>query len=103
MAVVIHLPGALLPFAAGQSRIALEAGPDVGAALRALYALHPGLRDRIQNERGEVRQHVNVFVGSDNVRDLARTRDRAAAGRRGAHPAGGERRLGDGRVYAVSS
>jgi sulfur-carrier protein len=71
MAVVIHLPGALLPFAAGQSRIALEAGPDVGAALRALYALHPGLRDRIQNERGELRQHVNVFVGSDNVRDLA--------------------------------
>ena len=71
MAVVIHLPGALLPFAAGQSRIALEAGPDVGAALRALYALHPGLRDRIQNERGEIRQHVNVFVGSDNVRDLA--------------------------------
>jgi molybdopterin converting factor small subunit len=70
MAVVIHLPGALLPFAAGQSRIALEAGPDVGAALRTLYALHPGLRDRIQNERGEIRRHVNVFVGSDNVRDL---------------------------------
>ena len=56
MAVVIHLPGALLPFAASQSRIALEAGPDVGAALRALYALHPGLRDRIQNERGEIRR-----------------------------------------------
>lgn len=70
MAVVIHLPGALLPFAGGQSRVALEAAPDVGAALRALYTLHPGLRDRVQNERGELRQHVNVFVGSDNVRDL---------------------------------
>ena len=71
MAVVVHLPGALLPFADGQSRIVLEAGPDVAAALRALYELHPGLRDRIQNERGELRQHVNVFVDSDNVRDLA--------------------------------
>lgn len=71
MAVVVHLPGALLPFAAGQSRIALEAGPDVGAALSALYALHPGLRDRIQNERGELRRHVNVFVDSENIRDLA--------------------------------
>ena len=71
MAVVVHLPGALLPFTAGQSRIALEAGPDVGAALRALYARHPGLRDRIQNERGELRPHVNVFLDSDNVRDLA--------------------------------
>lgn len=43
---------------------------DVAAALAALFALHPGLRDRIQNERGEVRPHVNVFVASENVRDL---------------------------------
>ena len=72
MAIVVHLPGTLRPLAGGQARIALdEASRDVGAALRALYALHPGLRDRIQDERGELRQHVNVFVDSDNVRDLA--------------------------------
>jgi sulfur-carrier protein len=69
MAIVVHLPGTLRPLAGGQSRIALEAGPDVAAALGALYALHPGLRDRIQNERGELRRHVNVFVGAENVRD----------------------------------
>ncbi|HEX9204160.1 MAG TPA: MoaD/ThiS family protein, partial [Vicinamibacteria bacterium] len=40
------------------------------AALAALFTLHAGLRDRILNERGELRPHVNVFVGSENVRDL---------------------------------
>jgi sulfur-carrier protein len=70
MAVVFHLPGVLLPFAEGKRRIVLEPSPDVGAALASLFALHPGLRDRIQNERGELRPHVNVFVGSENVRDL---------------------------------
>jgi sulfur-carrier protein len=69
-AVTIHLPGVLAPHAGGRSRVTLEAGPDVGAALAALFVLHAGLRDRIQNERGEVRPHVNVFVGSENVRDL---------------------------------
>ena len=71
MSIVVHLPGTLRPLAGGQSRVALEAGPDVAAALGALYALHPGLRDRIQNELGELRPHVNVFVDSDNIRDLA--------------------------------
>jgi molybdopterin synthase sulfur carrier subunit len=69
MAVVVHLPGPLRPLAGGHARIALEAGPDVAAALAALYALHPALRDRIQDERGELRGHVNVFVGTENVRD----------------------------------
>jgi len=70
VAVLVHLPGVLAPLAAGRSRVALGRCSDVGAALAALFALHPGLRDRIQNERGEVRPHVNVFVGSENVRDL---------------------------------
>jgi len=70
MAVIVHLPGVLAPHAGGRSRVTLEAGPNVGSALAALFALHAGLRDRIQNERGEVRPHVNVFVGSENVRDL---------------------------------
>jgi len=70
MTVIVHLPGVLATHAGGRTRVTLEAGPDVGAALAALFALHPGLRDRIQNERGELRRHVNVFVGSENVRDL---------------------------------
>ncbi|MFM9905692.1 MAG: hypothetical protein ACKVQJ_14105 [Pyrinomonadaceae bacterium] len=31
---------------------------------------HKSLRDRVLNETGEIRQHVNIFVGSDDVKRL---------------------------------
>jgi molybdopterin converting factor small subunit len=37
-------------------------------ALEALFAAHPAIRDRILTERGEIRQHVNVFVGESEAR-----------------------------------
>jgi molybdopterin synthase sulfur carrier subunit len=37
-------------------------------ALEALFASHPGVRDRVVTERGEIRQHVNVFVGKSEAR-----------------------------------
>jgi molybdopterin converting factor small subunit len=37
-------------------------------ALEALWAVCPGLRDRVVTEQGELREHVNVFVGSENAR-----------------------------------
>ena len=47
----------------------LDASPaDVRGALTALFVLHPGLRDRITNETGEVRIHVNVFVDGELIR-----------------------------------
>jgi molybdopterin converting factor small subunit len=37
-------------------------------ALAALFAAHPGLRDRVLTERGQIREHVNVFVGKREAR-----------------------------------
>ena len=50
----------------------------MGDALAALGALHPGLRDRVVTEQGEVRPHVNVFVADVNIRDAQRPRDPGA-------------------------
>ena len=41
----------------------------VAQALDQLWRLHPGLRDRVLTEQGQVRRHVNVFVGSASIRD----------------------------------
>jgi len=30
--------------------------------------LHVGLRDRVVNEKGEVRLHVNIFLNNENIR-----------------------------------
>lgn len=69
MSVRVRLPGYLRAFAGGQAEVALDAAPaTVGAALESLFARHPGLRDRVLTEQGEVRQHVNVFAGDESIR-----------------------------------
>jgi sulfur-carrier protein len=69
MSVVFHIPGYVREFTGGKSRVALEASPaTVADALAALWAVHPGVRDRVVTEQGQVRPHVNVFVGRESIR-----------------------------------
>jgi molybdopterin converting factor small subunit len=49
--------------------VAVEtSGGTLRDALEALFAAHPGIRDRVLTDRGEIREHVNVFVGKSEVR-----------------------------------
>ncbi len=67
---VVHLPGYLGEMVGGRGRATLPGRPrTVGEALALLVELHPGLRDRIQDEQGDMRPHVNVFVGRLSIRD----------------------------------
>ena len=67
--VTVNVAGFLTDFASGQNRIVLNADAQtVGEALERLWAQHVGLRDRVVNERGSLRPHVNIFLNEDNVR-----------------------------------
>jgi sulfur-carrier protein len=67
--VTFYIPGALRDFTAGRSAVEIELPPGTLAdALSALWTLYPGVRDRIVTEQGEVRQHINIFIGDENVR-----------------------------------
>ena len=69
MAVVFHIPGYLRSFTDGRSRVEIEVELDtVGAALQALWERYPGVRDRVVTEQGNIRQHVNVFLGDESIR-----------------------------------
>ena len=69
MSVIFHIPGALRDFTGGRTQVEIEASPGVlGDALKALWTRYPGIRDRIATEQGQIRQHINVFVGNENVR-----------------------------------
>ncbi len=71
MGITIALPRPLRTYAAGSTEITLEAGPGtVAAALAALSERHPGAVDRVVDETGALRQHVNVFLDGENVRFL---------------------------------
>jgi len=65
-----RIPGPLLALTGGRAVVEAEAAAaTVEEALAQLWRLHPGLRDRVLTEQGQVRPHVNVFVGADNIRD----------------------------------
>lgn len=69
MALTIYLSGHLKSFSGGELEVPIQGDlATVGDALESLWGMHPGLRDRVLNEQGEIRTHVNVFVGSHDVK-----------------------------------
>ena len=81
MPVTFHIPGALREFTGGRSQIELTlTATTLGDALSALWTLYPGVRDRIATEQGQVRQHINIFIGDENVRYTGGLASPVAAG-----------------------
>lgn len=69
MPVTFLIPGPLRDFASGKSRIVTEESPaTLAGALEELWKQCPGIRDRVMNEQAQIREHINVFVGNENVR-----------------------------------
>lgn len=69
MPVTFHIPRALREFTAGQSTIKIDhSSSTLADALALLWTLYPGVRDRIATEQGQVREHINIFIGHENVR-----------------------------------
>ena len=69
MPVTFHIPGALREFTGRRRIVELEHSfATLAEALSALYALYPGIRDRVFTEQGQVREHINIFVGEENIR-----------------------------------
>jgi molybdopterin converting factor small subunit len=67
--ITFHIPGPLRTFTGGRSDIEVDARADTLAeALQALWSACPGMRDRVMTEQGQIREHINVFVGKENVR-----------------------------------
>lgn len=66
---VVRLPAPLRPLAQGAAEVDVRGGT-VGEVLRGLVERHPGLERHIWTESGRLREHVNVFLGEEDVRHL---------------------------------
>jgi molybdopterin synthase sulfur carrier subunit len=67
--VTFHIPGALREFTNGRGKVEIESSPaTVADALAMLWILYPGVRDRIATEQGQIREHINLFVGEEDIR-----------------------------------
>jgi molybdopterin synthase sulfur carrier subunit len=69
MTVTFWIPGPLTSLTGGRSHVAVAtSGGTLQDALERLFAVYPGLRDRVLTEQWEIREHVNVFVGKSEAR-----------------------------------
>jgi molybdopterin converting factor small subunit len=67
--ITLHVHGALRTYCGGASELSISA-PTVRAALKDLERSQSALYRNVCDETGALRAHLNVFVNSDNVRDL---------------------------------
>jgi MoaD family protein len=68
-AITIHVPSQLRDRCEGARLLELSAA-DVRAALDEIERDHPNLYRGICDETGAVRRHINIFVNTENTRDL---------------------------------
>jgi len=67
--ITFQISGYLTEFAGGHAEITIDASAAiVEEALNQLWSEHASLRDRVLNEQGDVRPHVNIFINSETVR-----------------------------------
>ena len=67
--LTFYIRGPLREFTGGCGKIENAQHPATLAdALRLLWDLHPGVRDRISTEQGQIREHINIFIGSEEIR-----------------------------------
>ena len=69
MAVFVRIPTPLRRLTGGQEQVAAE-GSTVGALLVDLAARYPGIGERLQDEQGEIRRFINIYVNDEDVRFL---------------------------------
>ncbi|MGY6502549.1 MAG: ubiquitin-like small modifier protein 1 [Acidimicrobiales bacterium] len=69
MSVTVRVPTTLRTLTAGASEVEVDAGT-VGEVFDALESAHPGFKERLLDEEGQLRRFVNVFVSDDDVRFL---------------------------------
>ena len=65
---VVRLRAPLSELAGGKRELEL-AGSTVAEVLRSLEQEHPGTRGWILDERGSIREHINVFVNKEYGRE----------------------------------
>jgi sulfur-carrier protein len=68
----VHVPSALRMWTAGleivEVPLALDMHATVAEIIETIACEHPGIRDRVLNEQGELRRHVNIFIDGENSR-----------------------------------
>ncbi|HWV46831.1 MAG TPA: MoaD/ThiS family protein [Nitrospira sp.] len=67
--IKVRIPTPLRPLTKGQGEVEANAG-SVVEMIEALNSTHPGIKDRLCDETGELRRFVNIYVNEEDIRFL---------------------------------
>ncbi|MCH8039293.1 MAG: MoaD/ThiS family protein [Nitrospinae bacterium] len=67
--IKVRIPTPLRPMTGGKGEVE-ERGGSIGELIENLNSSHPGLKDRLCDEKGEVRRFVNIYVNEEDIRFL---------------------------------
>ena len=70
MSITVRIPTPLRKLTGGADEVSIE-GVNVGDIINNLEAAHPGLKERLCDEAGEIRRFVNVYVNDEDVRFMS--------------------------------
>ena len=67
--IKVRIPTPLRPLTRGQGEVEAK-GASVAEVIAHLDSMHPGLQQRLYDERGELRRFVNIYVNEQDIRFL---------------------------------
>jgi len=69
MAVRVRVPTPLRRFTGGEGEVAAD-GASIRQVIEDLEKRHAGIRERLLDDKGEIRRFVNIYLNGDDVRFL---------------------------------
>jgi molybdopterin synthase sulfur carrier subunit len=67
--IKVRIPTPLRPLTKNQSEVEAKAG-SITQMIETLNDAHPGIKDRLCDESGELRRFVNIYVNEEDIRFL---------------------------------
>jgi len=67
--IKVRIPTPLRPLTRGQGEVEAK-GASVAEVIANLDSMHPGLKQRLYDEQGELRRFVNIYVNEEDIRFL---------------------------------
>ncbi len=78
MSTIVRIPTPLRTLTGGQDEVTAD-GRTVGDLIENLEKKHPGIRERLLDDKG-VRRFVNIYIGEEDIRFLDGLKTEVKAG-----------------------
>ncbi|HET6675839.1 MAG TPA: MoaD/ThiS family protein [Nitrospiraceae bacterium] len=67
--IKVRIPTPLRPLTKGQGEVEAK-GTSIADMIDSLDTIYPGLKDRLCDDKGELRRFVNIYVNEEDIRFL---------------------------------